>query len=142
MYERYEALDKCREVLQKQKLLHVDMTELIARGQAELVYSNGATVCLYDMVSGIYFHTTDHEMQGRVGIEKIKAHAIQNRRSAGVVNELGGQRDSLEIEYLALHQEYMQKAAEEILGVSTAMVCTQAVYTKKEIYISITLNTR
>lgn len=119
MYAKYEALDKCREVLRKQKLLHVDMTELIARGQAELVYHNGATVCLYDVSSGIYFHTTDGIEQGRIGLEKIKEHAI----AAGTMEE---------IEYLALHQDYMQEAVEELLGMSTAMVCGQAVYTKKE----------
>ena len=119
MYAKYEALDKCREVLKKQKLLHVDMTELIARGQAELVYHNGATICLYDFASGIYFHTTDRVEQGRIGLEKIKEHSL----AAGAMEEL---------EYLALHQDYMQESATEIFGMKTAMVCSQAVYTKKE----------
>ena len=119
MYAKYEALDKCREVLKKQKLLHVDMTELIARGQAELVYHTGATVCLYDVASGIYFHTTDSEEHGKIGLEKIRKHAITH----GIMDEL---------EYLALHQDYMQDAAQAMFGMKTAMVCSQAVYTRKE----------
>lgn len=119
MYAKYEALEKCREVLQKQKLHHVDMTELIARGQAELIYENGRTICLYDMASEIYFHTTDDKVQGRIGLEKIKEHAAAYGGIEG-------------IEYLALHQDFMQEAAKELFGMDTAMVCTQAVYTKKE----------
>lgn len=119
MYAKYEALDKCREVLKKQKLLHVDMTEVIARGQAELVYHTGATVCLYDVASRIYFHTTDSEEHGKIGLEKIRKHAITH----GIMDEL---------EYLALHQDYMQDAAQAMFGMKTAMVCSQAVYTRKE----------
>lgn len=117
MYMKYEALEKCCAVLQKQKLSHMDMTELIARGQAELVYHNAATVCLYDVVSGIYFHTTDSEAHGRIGLEKIKEHAV---RRGGVVD------------CMTLHQEYMRGHASEILGVSPFMVCDMAVYTRKE----------
>ena len=36
------------------------------------------------------------------------------------------------LECMALHQEYMREAAQEILGVSPFMVCSMAVYTKKE----------
>jgi len=132
MYAKYEALDKCREELKKQKLLHVDMTELIARGQAELVYHNGATVCLYDVVSGIYFHTTDSKAQGDIGLEKIKGHALSIGAIVVQKNDGEGLDQNVEIEYLALHQEYMQEAVTELFGMTTSMVCTQAVYTKKE----------
>ena len=36
------------------------------------------------------------------------------------------------MKYLCLHQEYMQTVAWEMFGMRTAMVCKQAVYTKKE----------
>ncbi|MBQ8278394.1 MAG: tRNA (guanosine(37)-N1)-methyltransferase TrmD [Roseburia sp.] len=119
MYAKYEALDKCREILKKQKLHHMDMTELIARGQAELVYVSGETICLYDTVSGIYFHTTDDAANGRVGLEKIKEYAVAR-----------GGGDT--IECMALHQEYMCDVAAELLGMSPFLVCNQAVYTRKE----------
>ena len=50
MYAKYEALEQCRQVLMKQKLHHMDMIELISRGQAELIYADGGTICLYDNV--------------------------------------------------------------------------------------------
>jgi len=119
MYAKYEALDQCREVLMKQKLHHMDMIELIARGQAELIYANGGTICLYDVVSGVYFHTTEEYENGRLGMEKIKEYA-QNH----------GGIDTLAC--MALHQEHMCKVAQEVLGVSPFITCKIAVYTKKE----------
>ena len=41
----------------KQKLLHMDMIELIRRGRARLVYQQEGEILLKDMVTGIYFHT-------------------------------------------------------------------------------------
>ena len=35
------------------------MTELIARGQARLVFAEGKNICLQDKVSGAYFHTAE-----------------------------------------------------------------------------------
>ncbi len=119
MYAKYEALDKCRQVLMKQKLHHMDMIELISRGNAELVYSDGGTVCLYDIVSGIYFHTTDDRAKGRIGVERIKEYAVTH-----------GGIDMLQC--IALHQEYMCEAAREILEVSPFITCSIAVYTRKE----------
>ncbi|MBR5566049.1 MAG: tRNA (guanosine(37)-N1)-methyltransferase TrmD [Roseburia sp.] len=119
MYAKYEALDQCRQVLMKQKLHHMDMIELIARGQAELIYADGATVCLYDNVSGVYFHTTDGYEKGCLGMEKIKEYA-QNH----------GGIDTLYC--IALHQEDMCEVAQEVLGVSPFITCKMAVYTKKE----------
>jgi len=119
MYAKYEALDKCREVLMKQKLHHMDMIELISRGNAELVYADGGTICLYDVVSGIYFHTTEDVSKGRTGIEKIRDYAL----SLGGIDTLA---------CMALHQEYMCNVAKEVLGVSPFITCKIAVYTKKE----------
>lgn len=116
LYVRYMKLDECSQRMKKQKLLHVDMTELIARGQAELVYQDEHTICLYDMVSGIYFHTALEKEAGCIGLEKIKKHA----------NKHGG------MDCIVLHQEYMRKSAREILGLSKEIACYQAVYTRKE----------
>lgn len=123
LYAKYEILEKCRAVLQKQKLLHVDMTELINRGQAELVYAKGATICLYDKVSGIYFHTTDKAEHGCLGLEKIKTHAKNRAKNRAGMEQVG---------CLVLHQEFMQTAAHELLQMKTTMICRQAVYTRKE----------
>ena len=48
LYEKYEKLQQCKEFLQKQKLLHMDMTELITRGQAERILFEDGCVCLRD----------------------------------------------------------------------------------------------
>ena len=119
LYEKYEALDRCREILKKQKLLHIDMTELIARGQAELVYAKGATICLFDKVSRIYFHTTDVKEIGCLALEAIKEHALTHAYQ-GIAD------------LLVLHQDFMKPYAEETLGLHEIMVCKQAVYTRKE----------
>ena len=38
LYARYVRLQECRQLLMKQKLLHIDMIELINRGRAQLLY--------------------------------------------------------------------------------------------------------
>ena len=119
MYEKYEELERCRVILSKKKLHHMDMTELITRGQAELVYANGATICLYDKVSQIYFHTTDEKETGLIGLEAIKAHAKIHRSKEAA-------------DLMVLHQDYMKELATKVLGVEELMACKQVVYTKKE----------
>lgn len=109
LYQKYEELEKCRETLRKQKLLHMDMTELIARGQAELLYASGGNICLRDKVSGICFHTAESLEGGREALLAIRQFHL-----------------------LVLHQDFMLEAAEEILGVKSFMSCYQAVYTRRE----------
>lgn len=114
MYECYAKLQECRELLRKQKLLHVDMTELIVRGQAKLVYADGGNICLKDMVSGVYFHTAEDAEGGKRGISAI-------------LQENGGAP-----ELLVLHQSFMLEPVAELLGYTSVMTCRQAVYTRKE----------
>ncbi len=114
MYLRYERLQQCREILRRQKLLHIDMTELIDRGQAELIFAEGENICLRDMASGIYFHTASDPQNGRRLLEMIKVHA----KGAA--------------ELLVLHQEFMREAAKECLQMDFLIACFQAVYTRKE----------
>lgn len=109
LYKKFEALDLCREILQKQKLLHIDMIELIKRGQAELIFADGGNICLRDTVSGIYFHTADNEKTGRQML-----------------------LDIMKPELMVLHQEFMVDAAKEVLGMREIMSCYQAVYTRRE----------
>ncbi len=113
MYAKYEALDQCREVLMKQKLWHMDMIELINRGQARLIYAKGATIALYDEVSRIYFHTAENLEDGLLALEAIAA-------------------DGKVVDLLLVHQEFMCSAIEEKFGLRTFLTGRQAVYTKKE----------
>ena len=114
LYRVYEELMECRERLRAQKLLHMDMTELIDRGGAVLVCAEGDSICLRDKASGIYFHTAGDEDSGRRLLERLRDEAPKG-----------------EPEWIVLHQEAMAKAAGEILGLKMGMICHQAVYTRK-----------
>lgn len=117
MYQRYEALQKCLEYLKKQKLLYMDMIELIQRGQARLVYADGATICLQDKVGGAYLHTAEELEQGIRALQVLKEDAEEQGKE-GIL--------------LVLHQDFMCEPAEQVLGVELIVSCYQAVYTKKE----------
>lgn len=116
MYRRYEALQECLETLKKQKLLHIDMIELINRGQARLVYAKDANIVLYDQASGIYFHTAENVKEGKNALSALQ----EDIREAG------------DLELLVLHQGFMIDAAEEKFSIKERTACYQAVYTRKE----------
>lgn len=111
LYRKYSRLQQCAERLARQKLLHIDMTELIARGQAVLVKADGDNICLQDGESGIYFLTAANRTAG----EKLLA-AIPKEPEVTVV----------------LHQQFMCEPAMEYLQSQSVMSCHQAVYTRRE----------
>lgn len=138
LYEKYEKLQLCKKDLRKQKLLHMDMIELIARGQARLVYAEGSNICLQDTASGIYFHTAEDAETGRRMLEIIREDARHCRtETAGYEAEAAGYeavRDDgkAAVELLVLHQDFMIEPAQKMLHLDKVMTCHQAVYTKKE----------
>lgn len=112
LYQKYEEMQECRELLRQQKLLHMDMTELIDRGQAELLYVQGKNVCLRDTVSGIVFLSVDDAKSGKEMVETV------------IVRE--------KPELLVIHQEYMVSVIEQMLQGEVFVACQQFVYTKRE----------
>ena len=80
LYRRYEALETCIPYLQKNKLLHIDMIELIRRGQARLIYQSGANICLCDRVSGSYLHTAEDEQEGSKALLALRQDAKERGR--------------------------------------------------------------
>ena len=122
MYERYEKLQNCVEELKKQKLLHMDMIELITRGQARIVFAEGENICLQDRASRIYFHTASDAEMGCKLLEKL-ADDIKAQQVTSVETE-----DLM----LVLHQESMIEPSKKMFGVKQLMECYQAVYTRKE----------
>lgn len=112
LYEKYKEMQACRELLRQQKLLHMDMTELIDRGQAELLYFKGKNICLRDTVSGIVFLSVDNEESGKHILETV----ISKEKP----------------ELLVIHQEYMVSMVEQVLQGEVFMACHQLVYTKRE----------
>lgn len=116
MYLRYEMLQNCLESMKKQKLLHMDMIELIHRGQARLVYAEDGNICLCDMISGAYFHTAKNAEEGKKAMQALQEDAEEKQG----------------IELLVLHQDFMREIACKMFSMKEQMACYQAVYTRKE----------
>ena len=113
LYEKYEELQDCKKWMMRQKLLHIDMIELINRGRARIVYRDAEELLLRDMISGIYFHTrmaevpTDWNLPGKLGEDE-------------------------RIECIVLHQREMVPFMEKYFHLETDMECIQAAYTRRE----------
>lgn len=113
LYEKYEELQNCKKWMMRQKLLHIDMIELINRGRARIVYRDAEELLLRDMISGIYFHTrmadvpTDWNLPKKLGEDE-------------------------RIECIVLHQREMVPFMEKYFHLETDMECMQAAYTRRE----------
>jgi tRNA (guanine37-N1)-methyltransferase len=114
LYGKYVALQECRERLMRQKLLHIDMIELINRGRAELVRNEHGHILLRDMGSGICFHTS---------LEGWDSEAFWSSLPDAVKDE---------IEMVTLHQSGEQEIVGGQLGMETIMTCYQFVCTRRE----------
>lgn len=130
LYERYCALEACRELLLRQKLHHMDMIELISRGRAVLIACEkhedigGAEILLKDGESGVFFHTWMRSVSGEEDglCERRQEETLLHRLSA-----LCGGPPAV----LTLHQpEFVGVLCG--LGYRLDMECCQAVYTRKE----------
>ena len=60
LYAGFKRLDKCREFLMKNKLLHIDMIELINRGCAEILFEADGEYLLWTDYS--YFENVAHDL--------------------------------------------------------------------------------
>lgn len=142
LYEKYEALQECKKWMMRQKLLHIDMIELINRGRARIVYRDAKELLLRDMVSGIYFHTRMAEvppMEGKssnvqigdLGANTNRPDALQNGNATEwkLPQELG--KDE-RIECIAIHQREMVPFMEKYFHLKMDMECIQGAYTRKE----------
>lgn len=142
LYARYAELQDCKNWMMRQKLLHIDMIELINRGRARIVYRDADELLLRDMISGIYFHTRmadapqmDGEpsnMQTRdLETNANRPDALQNRNATDwkLPRELG--KDE-RIECIAIHQREMVPFMEKYFHLKTDMECIQGAYTRKE----------
>lgn len=113
LYARYAELQDCKNWMMRQKLLHIDMIELINRGRARIVYRDAKELLLRDMVSGIYFHTRMADVSTEWNLPQ----------------ELG--KDE-RIECIAIHQREMVPFMEKYFHLKTDMECIQGAYTRKE----------
>lgn len=142
LYARYAELQDCKNWMMRQKLLHIDMIELINRGRARIVYRDADELLLRDMISGIYFHTRmadapqmddkPSNMQTRdLETNANRPDVLQNGNATEweLPQELG--KDE-RIECIVLHQRDMVPLMEKYFHLETDMECLQAVYTRRE----------
>ena len=142
LYARYAELQDCKNWMMRQKLLHIDMIELINRGRARIVYRDADELLLRDMISGIYFHTRmadtpqmDSEpsnMQtGDLETNANRPDVLQNRNATDwkLPRELG---EDERIECIVLHQRDMVPLMEKYFHLKTDMECIQGAYTRRE----------
>ncbi len=113
LFEKYQKLMECNNLMAKQKLLHIDMLELIARGQAKLVLFDDAHIVLKDELSGIYFHTCLKETKDIDFLERLSKD------------------ERCEITALVLHQEFICKEVENSLEWNDKEKYKQYTYTNK-----------
>lgn len=115
LYEKYQELQNCKKIMMKQKLLHIDMIEIINRGRAELVYHKDNEILLKDLASDVYFHTNICFKEGeKEFLSQLKDNVKKD------------------ISVIVLHQEEYRKTAFKMFGFSESVECYQAVYTQKE----------
>ncbi len=99
LYAKYERLQQCKEILLRQKLLHIDMIELISRGRAELLYWEEGEILLCDRQTRTGFLTVldmsdicpDTDRIHKTDSQDTNVSAYRNRKhgitSQPVVNE-------------------------------------------------------
>ena len=109
LYEKYMALQECKAILMKQKLLHIDMIELINRGRAVLVTKENENILFKDKDTGVFYYTGEAEYLNQLP-ESIKGT----------------------IKKIVLHQDTMAEEVSEWLHPTAMMICYQSVYTLKE----------
>lgn len=114
LYAKYEELQECKKCMMRQKLLHIDMIELINRGRARIVYHDADEILLRDIVTGIYFHT---RMSDVPQMEWKLPQALGKDER---------------IECIVLHQREMVPLMEKHFHLKEDMECLQGAYTRRE----------
>lgn len=112
LYADYCRLLECRDRMMDQKLLHIDMIELINRGRAELLFREEGEILLRDVVTGICFHTR----MGHAG--NMLAQIPEKMRR--------------EFHSFVFHQRDAAQEVSAALGMQITCTCCQAVLTRRE----------
>ncbi|MDD6290243.1 MAG: tRNA (guanosine(37)-N1)-methyltransferase TrmD [Lachnospiraceae bacterium] len=120
LYQRYETLEKCKNFLMRQKLLHIDMIECINRCRAEVIYWDGKELLLREQKSGVFFHTRENVMDLPAKPEewKVGKMLVKEQKRGRIC--------------LVVHQEQMIPYVEQLLSLQVSVSCYQAVCTRKE----------
>ncbi len=120
LFARYEKLLNCHEKLRKDKLHHAGMLELIARGQAELLFDGEEGILLQDKKSGVFMLTVKDREAG----ERI-------------LDEVFGKEDipasiPVQKDMFVVHQEYMVPIVVKRFDLKLWSGCYILSYTRKE----------
>ena len=140
LYRRYERLQACRKELLRQKLLHIDMLQLIDRGDAELIYEGQGEILLQNRNTGLYLHTdnrTDSVAEGESGA-RAQTPAMRAFLSARGWNPKadadhlpGGEKSKAAFD-IVFHQKESADLWCESLSLSVLCNCRHAVFTRRE----------
>ena len=129
LYAGFKRLDKCREFLMKNKLLHIDMIELINRGCAEILFEADGEYLLRDMVSKVCFHTRPDEGESKL-IDLVQENATKPVDKYSSQHIPKNVTDQI-VNGIVLHQQrYVELFTAN--GFNETVECRQAVYTNKE----------
>lgn len=110
LYEKYLQKEQTIKRLSKKKREHIHMMESLSRGKAELLYSEGENVLIYDRFSKICMMTVKSREIGEKLLDLLPR----------------------KIEFLVLSQEFMLPVVCERLGFQVYDQCYLACYTRKE----------
>lgn len=110
LYDKYFELNECKEKMMLNKMLHMDMIEMINRGRAILVAKDNNSILLQDTETGYFHHSGEN-----------KEFFITLPREV-----------RLSIKKIILHQEEMVAPVQKLLNLDNTLVCYQSVYTKRE----------
>ncbi len=110
LYEKYMALQECKNFLMKQKMLYIDMIELINRGRAILVAKEEEKILLKDKDTGIVFYAGD-------SVEVLSKLPENVKKS---------------IYKIVLHNRDLTEEVCKLFDLEETLVCYQAVYTQRE----------
>ena len=141
LYAKYEELQECKKCMMRQKLLHIDMIELINRGRARIVYRDADELLLRDMVSGIYFHTRMSNVPDMHNeLTDTSQNELETNPAADGSQKCGDMawrlpralNEDERIECIVLHQREMVPFMEKYFHLETDMECIQGAYTRRE----------
>ncbi len=110
LYKKYKKLKECEQFLLKDKLLHMDMLELLRSGEADIVYFGKDGVLLREKQNGLYMLTASDRENGEQMLALIKDTPTR----------------------FVSHQEFMNDAICGMFGLEKETECLQSVYTRKE----------
>ena len=111
LYEAYTRKDRAVSYLSRDRLSHMDMLEVIRRGQAEVVRAEESGVLLYDVPSGAWMLSASDEDMGERLLSEIPRE----------------EKDLL----FAVHQDFLRDSIARRFHRNLVSECFQAVYTRK-----------